>query len=50
MFADFEKAFDTISWSFLFKIMTKLGFGDKFMALYKKPTKEFLLTFLIMGT
>ena len=31
LFADFEKAFDSVSWTFLFKIMHKLEYGERFI-------------------
>ena len=42
LFADFEKAFDTISWSFLFKIMERLGFKTKFVAFIKIAYKDII--------
>ena len=35
MFADFEKAFDSISWQFIYKIMNNFGFGEKFISFIK---------------
>ena len=41
VFLDFEKAFDTISWSFLLKTLEKFNFGSEFIkwvkVLYNKP-------------
>ena len=41
IFLDFEKAFDTISWQFLFKTLKYFNFGDEFIKwirlLYNKP-------------
>ena len=41
MFLDFEKAFDLIEWSFLFKTLKQFNFGDNFIKyiniLYTKP-------------
>ena len=31
MLIDFEKAFDSISWKFLYKVFAFLGFGNKFI-------------------
>ena len=40
-FLDFEKAFDTVSWQFLFKTLKKFNFGTNFIkwinVIYKKP-------------
>ena len=41
LFLDFEKAFDTVEWPFLFKVLGKLNFGKEFIKwiklLYKEP-------------
>ena len=41
MFLDFEKAFDSAEWNFLFKTLKKFNFGDNFISwmkiLYTKP-------------
>ena len=41
MFLDFEKAFDSVEWNFLFKTLKKFNFGDNFISwmriLYTKP-------------
>ena len=41
LFADFQKAFDSIEWNFLFKTLEKFNFGDKFIKwikiLYTNP-------------
>ena len=41
LFLDFEKAFDTVSWKFLFKTLKHFNFGDNFinwiLILYNKP-------------
>ena len=41
MFVDFQKAFDSIEWDFLFKVLGKYGFGNNFkewiQLLYTKP-------------
>ena len=42
LFLDFEKAFDSIEWNFLFKTLEKFNFGSNFIKwiniLYKNPT------------
>ena len=41
LFLDFEKAFDSVEWNFLFKVLIKFNVGDNFMKwmkiLYKNP-------------
>ena len=41
LFLDFEKAFDSIEWNFLFKTLEKFNFGDNFIRwmkiLYTNP-------------
>ena len=41
LFLDFEKAFDSVEWNFLFQTLKKINFGDKFIKwmniLYTKP-------------
>ena len=45
MCLDFEKAFDSLEWNFLFKTLKKFNFGDKFInwmkLLYNKPVMMF---------
>lgn len=41
LFLDFEKAFDSVEWNFLFKVLKKFDFGDNFISwvtiLYTNP-------------
>ena len=41
LFLDFEKAFDSVEWNFLFKTLTKFNFGENFLTwmhiLYNNP-------------
>lgn len=41
LFLDFEKAFDSVEYNFMFKTLEKFRFGDKFIdmikLLYNKP-------------
>jgi hypothetical protein len=43
---DFEKAFDTVKWSFLMKALDKFGFGDNFKQwiriLYTNPENSII--------
>ena len=32
---DFEKAFDSIKWDFMFKVLEKINLGNKFISLVK---------------
>ena len=42
VFLDYQKAFDTVEWNFIFKVLEKFNFGDDFIRwiklLYKNPT------------
>ena len=40
MLIDFEKAFDSISWSFMFNVLEKLGFGQGFIEWIKILNKN----------
>ena len=31
MLIDFEKAYDSISWKFIYKVLTQMGFTEKFI-------------------
>lgn len=31
-FLDFEEAFDSVEWKFLFKVLKQLNFGDNFIS------------------
>ncbi len=37
---DFEKAFDSLNWNFLFKTLEHLNFGDKFISYVKTMYKD----------
>ncbi|KAL3679807.1 hypothetical protein R1sor_022763 [Riccia sorocarpa] len=47
---DFKKAFDSLSWDFLFKTMHKMGFGDKFVKCIKALTSSATSTVIVNKT
>jgi len=40
LFLDFEKAFDSLNWSFIIKCLEKIGFGEKFIKWFKTLYKN----------
>lgn len=46
---DFMKAFDTIEWSFLLRILESFGFNDVFVGWIKSILQSAYLSFLING-
>ena len=40
MLIDFEKAFDSVSWNFLYKVLEKFGFDEKFISWIKMFNKK----------
>lgn len=47
---DFEKAFDSISWDFLWQNMKSLGFGEKLIGRLKKLFHSIIISVLINGS
>lgn len=47
---DFEKAFDTVNWSFLFELMEKIGFGKKWVSWIRRYLDEIKISILINGS
>ncbi|XP_071709115.1 uncharacterized protein [Rutidosis leptorrhynchoides] len=48
--ADFEKAFDSVRWSFLFDIMTNMGFGQKWIRWIETCFRSASILVLINGS
>ncbi|XP_071715017.1 uncharacterized protein [Rutidosis leptorrhynchoides] len=48
--ADFEKAFDSISWDFLFTVMKKMGFGHKWIMWIKSCLSSASISVLVNGS
>ena len=40
LFVDFEKAFDSVSWSFIHKVLELFGFGDSLISWIKVLNKN----------
>ena len=49
MLIDFEKAFDSISWSFMFNVLEKLGFGQGFTEWIKILNKNITASVIQAG-
>ena len=49
MLIDFEKAFDSISWSFMFNVLEKLGFGQGFIEWIKILNKNITTSVIQAG-
>ena len=49
MLIDFEKAFDSISWDFLYKVLTRFGFGADFIRWIKVFNSNIKATVLQAG-
>lgn len=47
---DFEKAFDSISWEFLFDILEKMNFGSKWLAWLKIILNSSRISVLVNGS
>ena len=47
MFLDFEKAFDRVNWDYMFRVLDRMGFGDRFAQwirlLYTDPQAHLLI-------
>ena len=46
MLIDFEKVFDSISWSFMLNVLEKLGFGQEFIEWIKILNKHITDSFI----
>ena len=49
MLIDFEKAFDSVSWNFMYKVLNYLGFNDKFIKWIKLINTHICATVLQSG-
>lgn len=47
---DFEKAFDTVNWEFLFRTMKSFGFGEKWIGWIKSLFKSSRISVLVNGS
>ena len=46
---DFEKAFDSVDWNFLFKVLQSFGFGDKWTNWIKSILESSRMSVLVNG-
>lgn len=47
---DFEKAFDTVNWEFLFDLLAKFGFGSKWLGWIKTCLSTASISILVNGS
>lgn len=47
---DFEKAFDTIQWEFLWQTLSSLGFGDKWIGWMRNLFQSIRVSILLNGS